>query len=442
MSDKLSLSRRTKTLQVESVDHEAMGIARLDGKVVFIDGALPNERVKATITKEKNAFDLAQIDTILSASPTRTTPRCPHFGMCGGCNMQHAQADAQVAFKQRILEDNLARIGRVKSECMLPPIYGPEWGYRHRARLSVRYVEKKGGVLVGFHEKSSSFVADMHECHILPRHIGFLIDPLRELISALSIRDRLPQVEVAVGEEVTILVLRILETPSSQDEQLIKAFADTHGLVIWFQTKGPDSAAPFYPLSFPGLTYSLPDFAVTMPFAPTEFTQVNPLVNRALVSRAMNHLDPQPGERIVDLFCGLGNFTLPIARSGAQVLGVEGNPQLIERAYHNAEFNGLRESVEFRAMNLFTVTEESFTALGPMDKLLIDPPRDGAVEVVKSLGQVLPNKVVYVSCNPATLARDAQIMVHQQGYKLRAAGVVNMFPHTAHVESIAIFERA
>ncbi|KRH79710.1 23S rRNA (uracil(1939)-C(5))-methyltransferase RlmD [Ferrovum sp. JA12] len=442
MAEKLSLSRHTKTLLVESVDHEAMGVARLDGKVVFVDGALPNERVKATITKEKTAFNLAQIDTILAASPTRTTPRCPHFGRCGGCNMQHAQADAQVAFKQRILEDNLERIGKVKSETILPPIYGPEWGYRHRARLSVRYVAKKGGVLVGFHEKSSSFVADMHECHILPPHIGCLIDPLRELITQLSIHDRLPQVEVAVGERVTILVLRILALPSHEDEHLIKAFADSHHLVIWFQTKGPDSAQAFYPLDFPGLTYSLPDFGVTMPFSPTEFTQVNPQVNRSLVTRAMTHLDPRPGERIVDLFCGLGNFTLPIARGGARVLGVEGNPQLIERAYHNAEFNGLRSLVEFRTMNLFTVTEESFSELGPMDKLLIDPPRDGAIAVVNSLGKVLPKKVVYVSCNPSTLARDAQVMVHQQGYKLRAAGVVNMFPHTAHVESVAIFERA
>ncbi|KXW56201.1 23S rRNA (uracil(1939)-C(5))-methyltransferase RlmD [Ferrovum sp. PN-J185] len=442
MSDKLSLQRRIKTLQVESVDHEAMGIARLDGKVVFIDGALPNERVKAIITKEKPAFDLAQIDSVLSPSPTRTKPRCPHFGVCGGCNMQHAHADAQVAFKQRILEDNLERIGKVKSDTILPAIYGPEWGYRYRARLSVRYVEKKGGVLVGFHEKSSSFVADMHECHILPKHIGFLIDPLRELIQQLSIRDRLPQVELAVGEQVSILVFRILETPSAHDEELIKAFADTHQMVIWFQTKGPDSATPFYPLEFPRLTYSLPDFAVTMPFAPTEFTQVNPQVNRSLVSRALSFLDPRAGERIVDLFCGLGNFTLPIARAGASVLGVEGNPALIERAYQNAEFNGLRDSVEFKAMNLFTVTEDSFSELGRMDKLLIDPPRDGAVEVVKSLGRSRPQRVVYVSCNPSTLARDAQIMVHHQGYKLRAAGVVNMFPHTAHVESVAIFELA
>jgi 23S rRNA (uracil1939-C5)-methyltransferase len=245
---------------------------------------------------------------------------------------------------------------------------------------------------------------------------------------------------VAVGERVSILVLRILETPSVADEELIKAFADTHQVVIWFQTKGPDSAKPFYPVDFHGLTYSLPDFGVTMPFAPTEFTQVNPQVNRSLVSRAMTLLSPRAGERIVDLFCGLGNFTLPIARHGAQVLGVEGNPALIERAYQNAEFNGLRESVQFKAMNLFTVTEESFSELGPMDKLLIDPPRDGALEVVKSLGRVRPQRVVYVSCNPSTLARDAQIMVHHQGYKLKAAGVVNMFPHTAHVESVALFE--
>lgn len=428
-------------LRIESLDHEAQGIARHEGKVVFVAGALPGETVQARITRRKAQFDQAVAERVLRPGPSRVVPRCPHFGVCGGCNMQHADPAAQIAFKQRILEDNLARIGRVRPEVLLPALQGPAWGYRQRARLSVRLVARKGGVLVGFHERDSSFVADMRRCEILPPAVSDLIVPLRDLVMGLSIRDRLPQVEVAMGDSVTVLVLRVLEPLSAGDEVALRAFADHWQVQLWLQPKGPDSARPFHPAQPPPLAYRLPEFDVVMPFGPTEFTQVNGAMNRSLVGRAVRLLDPRPGERVLDLFCGLGNFTLPLARSGAFVTGVEGSAALVARAGENAAHNGLSGNTRFLAANLFEVTEAQLAAWGPVDKLLIDPPRDGAVAVVKSLGKLRPRRIVYVSCSPATLARDAQILVHQQGYALRAAGVVNMFPHTAHVESLALFER-
>jgi 23S rRNA (uracil1939-C5)-methyltransferase len=426
---------------IESLDHEGRGIAHVDGKAIFIEGALPGEEVVYSSYKKKPSYEQANVVQIPRPSFMRTEPSCPHFGVCGGCSMQHLEARAQVATKQRVLEDNLARIGKVSPEEILPAIHGPTWGYRHRARLSVRYVQKKGRVLVGFHERRSSFVADMHRCEILPPRISALIEPLRELVEQLSIRERLPQIEIAVGEAVDVLVLRILEPLTGNDEALLRGFADRHGIQFFLQPKGPDTAHPFHPLDAPELSYTLPEFNVVMPFHPTEFTQVNPHINRVLVRRAIRLLDPRPGERIADLFCGLGNFTLPIARRGATVLGVEGSPALVRRAQANAAYNGLSERTEFQVANLFEATEESLARLGRFDKMLIDPPRDGAVEVVKALGQGGPQRIVYVSCSPATLARDAAVLVHTQGYRLRAAGVVNMFPHTAHVESIALFER-
>lgn len=427
-------------LKIESLDHEARGIARHEGKVVFVQDALPGETVKVRFTRRKPQFDQAVTEVVLKPGASRTTPRCPHFGVCGGCNMQHADPVSQIAFKQRILEDCLQRIGNVTPEVLLPVIQGPAWGYRHRARLSVRHVVKKDSVLVGFHERSSSFVADMNQCHTLPPKMGFLIQPLRALMMALSIRDRMPQIEMAVGDDVTVLVLRILEAPSVEDCQQLRDFADQHGVQFWFQSKGPDTAIPFYPLEAPALNYRLEEFGITMPFGPTEFTQVNPGINQMLVGRAVRLLDPKPGERVGDFFSGLGNFTLPLARSGATVVGVEGSAALVKRAAQNAAFNGLEANTEFLVANLFEATEDSLKALGPLDKVLIDPPRDGAVELVKSIHALSPKRIVYVSCNPSTLARDAQILVHQQGYRLVSAGVANMFPHTAHVESIALFE--
>jgi 23S rRNA (uracil1939-C5)-methyltransferase len=353
--------------------------------------------------------------------------------------MQHLDARAQVAVKQRILEDALWHIGKVKAETILPPIYGQAWGYRERARISVRHVIKKGKTLVGFHEKRSSYVADMQSCEILTPKIAALIPLLAELISGLSIRDKLPQIEVAVGDHVDALVLRVMEPPNSTDETALRAFADKHEIQFWLQSGGLETIVPFHPLDAPALTYSLPEFGITMPFAPSEFTQVNSALNRVMISRAMRLLDPQPGERIADFFCGLGNFTLPIARSGAQVLGIEGSAALVERAGQNAAFNGLADNAKFAVMNLFEMTESAFANLGSFDKLLIDPPRDGAMELVKSLGgENTPRRIVYVSCSPATLARDAAELV-QRGYVLKSAGVMNMFPHTSHVESIAVF---
>lgn len=427
---------------VESLDQEGRGIAHADGKVIFIDGALTGEWVDYAPYRKKPSYENAQVVRILRTSSLRVQPRCIHFGVCGGCSMQHVDPAAQVAVKQRILEDNLERIGKVRAETMLPAIHGLPWGYRQRARLSVRYVQKKGKVLVGFHEKRSSFVADMSRCEILPPKISALIPKLSELVDGLSIRERLPQIEVACGDQVDVLVIRNMESLTAQDEAKLRAFADQHAIQFWLQPKGPDSCYPFHPLQAPPLTYTLPEFGVEMPFAPTEFTQVNHQLNRVMVHRALRLLDPQPGERIADLFCGLGNFTLPIARSGAQVLGIEGSPALVKRGQQGAAHNGLSERVEFMAMNLFEMNEEELKKLGHFDKWLIDPPRDGAVELVKAITpEMAPRRIVYVSCNPATLARDAAVLVQVHGYTLKSAGVMNMFPQTSHVESIAVFER-
>ena len=427
---------------VESLDQEGRGIAHADGKVIFIEGALTGERVTYSSYRKKPSFEMAQVTNILKPSFMRVQPKCIHFGVCGGCSMQHLEVRAQVAVKQRILEDNLARIGKVKPETILRPIHGLPWGYRQRARLSVRHVLKKGKTLVGFHEKRNSYVADMSRCEILPPKISGLIPLLAQLIEELSIRERLPQIEVACCENVDVLVLRIMEPLTTGDEAMLRAFADAHDIQFWLQTKGPETVVPFHPLNAPPLTYTLPEFGIEMPFAPTEFTQVNSEMNRAMVHRALHLLDPQPGERIADFFCGLGNFTLPIARRGARVLGIEGSAALVKRAMQNAAHNGLSGNTEYNVMNLFDMDEVALARLGSFDKWLIDPPRDGAMELVKAITpETAPKRIVYVSCNPATLARDAEVLVHTHGYALKAAGVMNMFPQTSHVESIAVFEK-
>lgn len=426
---------------IESLDHEARGITRQEGKTIFVDGALPGEVVEYASFRKKPKFELAHLVRVVSASPSRVQPKCPHFGVCGGCAMQHLDPSAQVAVKQRVLEDSLWHIGRVRPEHMLPPIQGEPWGYRHRARLGVRKVPTKGGMLVGFHERKSSYIADIRSCEILPPHLSALLMPMRELFGALSISERMPQVEIAVGEHCTALVLRILEPLNANDEKLLREFADRHDVVFYLQPKGPDSAYRFYPTPGPRLSYTLPEFGLEMEFRPTDFTQVNHTVNRMLVRRAIRLLDPQPGERIADMFCGLGNFTLPIASFGAAVVGIEGSEALVKRGRESAAANGLEERVEFGVANLFDCTQESIAALGHFDKMLIDPPREGAIELVKALGSNGPKRIVYVSCNPATLARDAAVLVQVLGYRFRTAGAVNMFPHTAHVESIAVFEK-
>lgn len=430
-----------RTVAVESLDHEGQGIAHVEGKVVFIEGALPGEVVEIEVRRRRPSYDVATTTRVISESSQRVTPRCAHFGVCGGCSMQHLDPRAQVAAKQRVLEDNLQRIGQVRPESMLPPVHGPAWGYRYRARLSVRDVRKKGGVLVGFHEKRSSYVVDMRECHVVPPAISALLVPLRALVESLSIRERMPQIELAIGDAVTVLVFRNLEPLTAADEAALRAFADDHGVCVYLQPKGPDTVVRLHPMDAPALDYLLPEFDLRLPFSPAEFTQVNHQVNGVLVRRAMALLDPQPGERIADLFCGLGNFSLAIARRGAHVYGIEGSAALVRRAQDNAAVNGLAGMSAFAAKDLFTVTPEDVSGWGRLDKLLIDPPRDGAMAVVKALAEPFPQRIVYVSCSPGTLARDAGVLVNVHGYRLAAAGIVNMFPHTSHVESIALFER-
>jgi 23S rRNA (uracil1939-C5)-methyltransferase len=453
-------------LTIESLDIEAQGIAhKLDGKVVFIEGALPTEIVNANVHRKKNSFEQGTVTQIHRESSQRVTPGCPHFGLhtgaCGGCKMQHLHVGAQVAVKQRVLEDNLWHLGKVKADNILRPIEGPAWGYRYRARLSVRHVLKKGTVLIGFHERKSRYVADMQSCAVLPPQVSAMLMPLRALIASMDAIDTLPQIELACGDDVTALVLRHLEPLSSGDLSRLRVFAKQNaGVQWWLQSKGPetvkllDDSSPAHPCA---LTYALPDFGITMPFKPTDFTQVNPHINRVLVSRALRLLDVQKHERVIDWFCGLGNFTLPLATQAREVLGVEGAESLIARSRENYELNKplatankKLAATKFVTRNLFEMTADMLQGDGTADKWLVDPPREGAFALVKALAELHqtppadwtpPKRIVYVSCNPATLARDADVLVHQAGYVCANAGVVNMFPHTAHVESIAVFER-
>jgi 23S rRNA (uracil1939-C5)-methyltransferase len=463
-------------LRVKSLDLEAQGVAHQpDGKVVFIDGALPFEVVSAQIHRSKSSFEKGTLSQIHQESSQRVRPACPHFGLhegaCGGCKMQHLHISAQVAVKQRVLEDNLWHIGKVRPQNILRPIEGPAWGYRYRARLSVRYVRKKGAVLIGFHERKSRYVADMKQCPVLAPHVSAMLLPLRTLIESMDAVETCPQIELAVGDmggaaagDVTALVLRHLEPLSKADLGRLRQFAAAHpGVQWWLQAKGPDTIERLDEL--PGhttaeLAYHLPDFGITMPFRPTDFTQVNPHINRVLVSRALGLLAVGKHERVIDWFCGLGNFTLPLATQAREVLGVEGAESLVERSRQNYKKNQPRALAEsalaatkFVARNLFEMTPELLAADGAADKWLVDPPREGAYALVQALaalhqqpslapGWTAPQRIVYVSCNPATLARDAGVLVQEAGYRCAAAGVVNMFPHTAHVESMAVFDRA
>lgn len=466
-------------LRVKSLDLEAQGVAhKPDGKVVFIDGALPFEVVSAQIHRSKNSFEKGTLTTIHRESSQRVRPACPHFGLhegaCGGCKMQHLHVSAQVAVKQRVLEDNLWHIGKVKPGNVLRPIEGPAWGYRYRARLSVRFVRKKGEVLVGFHERKSRYVADMKVCPVLAPHVSALLVPLRALIGALDAIEACPQIELAMGDmggrdgagEVTALVLRHLEPLREADLNRLRQFAVAHpGLQWWLQPKGLDSVHRLDEVighETAPLAYTLPDFGITMPFRPTDFTQVNPHINRVLVSRALGLLAVKPTERVIDWFCGLGNFTLPLATQARAVLGVEGAEVLVARSRENFKLNQslapegrALAATEFVARNLFEMTPDLLAADGHADKWLVDPPREGAYALVQALAAQVqvqrsgaapdakwspPRRIVYVSCNPSTLARDAGVLVQEAGYQCCAAGVVNMFPHTAHVESIAVFD--
>lgn len=433
-----------EVLDIESLDLEARGIARRDGKVVFVEGALPGERVLAGIARRKPSYDTARVEKILRPSSQRVAPACPHFGVCGGCAMQHLDVAAQVAVKQRVLEDALSHIGKVRAGRMLPPMHGPSYGYRYRARLSVRLVRKKGGVLVGFREKRGSYVADMGECRVLAPHVSDMLLPLRKLVASLQRPDRIPQIEVAVGDRVTALLMRHMEPLDDADLGLLRDFAEKWNVSWWLQPKGPDSVHPLERDDADRLAYSLPEFGLRMPYRPTDFTQVNHAINRSLVSRALSLLDPQPQDHVADLFCGLGNFTLPLATRAAQVTGIEGSATLTERAMEAARRHGLDSRMRFATLNLFEVDVQWLRDLGKFDRMLIDPPREGAEAVSRALAALAPaerpSRIVYVSCSPGTLARDAGILVNEGGYRIAAAGVINMFPHTGHVESIAVFE--
>ena len=440
-------------LKVESLDLEGQGVAHnAEGKVVFIDGALPGEEVQVQVHRRKNNWEQASMTALRHESSQRVTPRCKFFGTCGGCKLQHLDVGAQVATKQRALEDALWHLGKVKAEQVLRPIEGPPWGYRYRARLSVRHVAKKGKVLVGFHERKSSYVADMDSCEVLPPNVSALLAPLATMIAGMDQRDRLPQIELAVGSKVTALVLRHLEPLSGADEARLRAFAAEHEVQWWLQPKGPDTVHRLDSGGAP-LDYTLLEFGITMPFKPTDFTQVNHQINGVLVSRAMRLLDLQTHERAIDWFCGLGNFTLPMATRAREVLGLEGSEVLVARARENAAMNALGDNTRFEARNLFEITPADLASCGPAEKWLVDPPREGAFALAKAMadlhadaslapGYAAPRRIVYVSCNPATLARDAGLMVHQAGYRCTAAGAINMFPHTAHVESMAVFEHS
>ena len=439
------------SIEVESLDQDGRGVGHREGKAVFIEGALPGESVVYERLRNKPSYEVGRMVELLREGTLRVTPRCPHFGLepgcCGGCAMQHLDPYAQVAIKQRVLTDALWHIGKLRPEKLLPPIYGPFWGYRHRARLTVRDVAKKGGILVGFHERSSSYVADMHSCAILPAHVSAMIEPLRALVAGLSIRQRMPQVEVAVdGTGRTALVFRTLEPAVGEDLEKMLAFGREHGADIWLQPKGPESAAPVDPSLADSLGLRLSEFGVRIAFKPTDFTQVNHALNEAMVGRAVRLLQVDRSMNVIDFFCGLGNFTLPLATRCGHVTGIEGSEGLVRRARAGAEANGLSDRADFIARDLFTWSgkdwDEAWERRGGIDRVLLDPPREGAQAVCQALAaaQRRPARVVYVSCNPATLARDCAILHHQGGWRLRAAGVMNMFPHTGHVESMAVLE--
>ncbi len=426
-------------VDVESLSHEGRGVARVAGKTVFLHGALPGERVRFRYTAQRKSHDEGEVTEVLRPSPDRVEPRCAHFGLCGGCSLQHLDATAQVAAKQQSLLDTLKHIGKVSPESVLAPLVNTSpWGYRRKARLGAKHVPKKGRVLVGFRERGSSFLAELEACHVLHPQVGFLLMPLSELIGALSIRDRVPQVEVAMDDERLVLIFRIMESLNTEDEALLRRFGEAHDLAVYLQPGGPESIVP---LDEPvAMHYTLPDFGLELGFLPTDFTQVNTDINRQMTRRAVDLLQPADSDRVLDLFCGVGNFTLPLATRAGEVVGVEGDAGLVARARENARRNRL-DNTEFHVANLYEDLSQAAWLGRPFDKALIDPPRSGALEVLPKLPQLGVKRLVYVSCYPGTLARDAGELVHRHGYRLRQAGVMDMFPHTAHVESIALFEK-
>ncbi|RJQ45747.1 MAG: 23S rRNA (uracil(1939)-C(5))-methyltransferase RlmD [Gammaproteobacteria bacterium] len=423
---------------VESLSHDGRGVAHVNGKAVFIEGALPGEQVLFTYVTQRKRYDEARVEKIIEPSPDRVEPRCAHFNLCGGCSLQHLAPEAQIAAKQQVLLDGLKHIGGVEPGVVLAPLTGPHWGYRRRARLGVKFVIKKDRLLIGFREKLSSLLADIDRCEVLHPAVGRLLPALRELIAGLEAYNCIPQIEVAAGDEATALVFRNLAPLGAADLEKLQAFGEAHGIQIYLQPAGPESVTLIWPEAAT-LSYRLPKYNLELFFTPADFVQINAEINRAMIERVLDLLNPQAHERVLDLFCGLGNFTLPLARHAAHVTGVEGEAKLVQRAQDNAQRNGIH-NVEFHAADLSQDLSGQPWAKQRFDKILLDPPRTGALEVIKQLSTFDAARIVYVSCSPATLARDARELV-ACGYRLMSAGVADMFPHTTHVESIALFER-
>lgn len=424
---------------VESLAPDGCGIVQLDGKPLCIRGALPGEQVRFGLIKRRRKPVAGQLHEVLKASADRVEPGCAHFGVCGGCSLQHMSAEAQVHAKQQWLLEDLRQIGGVTPEEVLSPLTGPQWGYRRKARLSVKFVAKKGKALVGFRERHGPYVAELDRCEVVEPSVGHRLRELGSLIGSLSVFQRVPQVEVAIGDERRALVFRVLDAPSPEDRDRLMRFGADQGFDIYLQPAGPDSIAPLTGLPEP-LSYALPEHDVRVWFLPTDFTQVNAEINRKIVDRVLELLDLRDDDRVLDLFCGLGNFTLPIARRAREVIGVEGEAGLVQRARDNASENGVRNASFFTANLAGEITGEAW-ANSSYGKVLLDPPRAGAQAVLGQLSRWGVERLVYVSCNPATLARDAGILVKEHGYQLVRAGVMDMFPHTTHVESIALFRR-
>ena len=429
---------REECARVSALTHEGDGIVR-EGKTAFVPGALPGETVRFVRTRRHRGHDEGRLLEVLEPAATRVAPRCKHFGVCGGCVLQHLSSEAQRAMKQTELADNLERLARVDCPHWFAPLAGPAWGYRRRARLGAKFVPKKDRVVVGFRERSAPYVADLQRCEVLSPPVGEWITPLAELIATLDIRQRLPQIEVAVADNATALVLRVLSPPSAGDRERLRAFAAARGARLYLQPGGLESIEPLEasaPLE--PLYYSLPELDLRLQFMPSDFVQINGPVNRALVARAVELLGCGPGDTVLDLYCGLGNFTLPLARSGARAVGVEGAAALIERARGNAARNGIANA-EFHVADLSAPPEPHTPWLrGPYSHVLLDPPRVGAREMLATVAALRPRRVLYISCHPGSLARDLGVLVHEHGFALEAAGIIDMFPHTGHVESLAL----
>lgn len=427
-------------MHVESLNHDGKGVAHVEGKAVFVSGALPGETVLARYIKKQKRYDEAMAVEIMSASDLRVSPRCGQFGVCGGCALQHLDDADQIAFKQQALLETLQRVGHVRPVEVLEPLLNDSpWGYRRKARLGVKYVQKKGKVLVGFRERGTPFITDTEVCHVLHPRVGLLITPLAELVAGLQLKDKIPQIEVAIDDQQCVLIFRTLEILPATDEQALLDFGQQHDVSIYTQSGGPDTVQPLNGVAV-DLHYALSDYDVINHFLPTDFTQVNTDINHKMIHLALRLLDLQAEDKVLDLFCGLGNFTLPIARSAAEVVGVEGDAALVERARQNALANGIHNSRYFVA-NLFEPIDQQTWAQQKFSRILLDPPRSGAYEVVQVIERFEADTIVYVSCYPGTLARDLDVLVNQKGYRLQAAGVMDMFPHTGHVESIALLTR-